>query len=150
MILQHNRPETEHSLLSKIAHAIAAFWLFGMAALVLAAFYDFLVIYHAAILHVIYIAFKCLLVCTCFYAVSVGYMAIESKSIKNQMSQFNPDSIEYDEEPSEEQKIIDSYNEMSGDDDFSMNRLALRIYGKRGGAYNKKIRAVLHDDGIEI
>ncbi len=56
---------------------------------------------------------------------------------------LSPDAIK-------EQSILDCYNELISSNSFSWNKLALMVYGKKGGHYTGELKAVLNAHNIHF
>jgi hypothetical protein len=52
--------------------------------------------------------------------------------------------------PKKEEKILSLYQEMIENNSLSLNQIALKVFGKKGGYYNVQIKEVLSKHGIEI
>ena len=154
MLSDTEEKHTPLHALNKIFIFITAFIATGLSILLLIAFYDCLVVYHKDIMKTLYIAFKLILVCGCFYIYFFAFLSIERKNNENNRRYYNPSNIEYDDHAtsinSENNRILETYKEMQATNSFSLNKLAMEIYGKKGGHYNKLIRDALSEHNIEV
>lgn len=55
-----------------------------------------------------------------------------------------------DKDSIEENKIIETYYKLKEMNCFSLNKLSLEIYGKKGGHYTKQLKEVLKQNNIEL
>lgn len=139
----------------------AVFWAFtvlivGFALLILLAFHDTINAYSGAVAVSFIYALRVLLAFGVMYAgfrlyLSFEYHAIVNERFRVDNVQVLPSSSESDAEGDDfETKVISAYNSLIDANSFSLNKLALAVFGKKGGTYNAQIKQVLHAHDIEI
>lgn len=134
------------------------FLVVGLSLLLLVAFYDFITLYASALSSAFLTAFRVLL---CFFVAYIGFMlflSFEYKAIQNE--RFKRDNVELlhgnvtsnggSNSDDKEMEILRAYSELMESGAFSLNRLALAVYGKKGGVYNSQLRAVLQAHDIDV
>jgi hypothetical protein len=129
----------------------------GFSLLLLVAFYDFITLYASALSSAFLVAFRVLL---CFFVAYIGFMlflSFEYKAIQNE--RFKRDNVELLQGnvtsnkrlgDDKEMEILSAYSELMESGAFSLNRLALAVYGKKGGVYNSQLREVLQAHDIDV
>lgn len=131
------------------------FLVFGLSALILLAFYDSMLSYSSAVAVSFIAALRVLLAFGVGYIGFMLYLSFEYKAIQNE--RLKRDNVEILErvqadgdKSDKELDILTAYNELIESGQFSLNRLALAVFGKKGGTYNAQIRQVLYAHDIEI
>ena len=125
----------------------------GFSLLLLTAFYDFITLYASALAFTFLVTLRVLLG---FFVAYIGFMlflSFEYKAIQNE--RFKKHNIELLSEASDtaddkENLVLEAYNRLTSSGTFSLNQLALAVYGKKGGSYNAELRAILNNHDIEI
>ena len=153
MILQQSEQITP---LNRILLFIAAFLGFGIASLLLVAFYDALNEFHALINRIFAFSAVVLILSLVAYVsvnvfLTIEYRATENEIFKQSRQQLiigkttSPQQLGNDADDIEE-RILELYDEMTTSNTLSMNQICLEIYGKKGGTYNDKVREVLRSN----
>lgn len=144
----------------------------GMSALLLVLFYDAIAKYSDAMKWLMFISFAIFIVLILLYIALNIYFAAERRAYENEILKQNnllylpkqprkgrekdKPIIHWNKQPDEDfisdkdQETYDVYQEMISSDTFSLNQMALELYGIKGGEYNKKIRTSLSKFGINI
>lgn len=158
---------TTGELLSIVFVMAFAFFSFGIALLFLVMFHDTIVEYNKEIKW-----FNLLIISTSvlIFFVFIGghahlslrkrYMEILAYEQNNLLPSTLKKSVTIEQKAAKEKddkfitftdsKTHEFYCEMIETDTFSLNRLAIEIYGNTGGEYNKKLRASLEKFGVNI
>lgn len=129
----------------------------GLSLLVLLAFYDSMLSYSSAVAVSFIVALRVLLAFGVAYIGFMMYLSFEYKAIQNE--RFKRDNVELLPsdvtgnkrlEDDKESDILTAYSALIESGQFSLNRLALAVFGKKGGTYNAQIKQVLHANDIDI
>lgn len=137
------------------------FWAFtvlivGLALLVLGAFHNTMIIYSGAVATSFVYALRVLLAFGVMYVGFRLYLSFEYHAIVNERFKFDnvevlPPNIETDLKGDDfETKVITAYNNLIDSNSFSLNKLALAVFGKTGGKYNNQLKAVLQINGVNL
>lgn len=140
--------------LNRILLSTTGFLSFGIALIILTSFWDAIATYHDFVARVLALCVIALSLSLAAYVCVNVFLALERRAIENkffreskqelQISQNKQNMTDADQDEVG-QKILEMYQENA-----SLNQIALEVYGKRGGAYNNKIREVLRAYEIEI
>ena len=128
--------------------------LVGLSSLVLLSFYDFITLYAAALSSAFLVAFRVLLFFFVAYIGLMLFLSFEHKAIQNE--RFKNDNVQLlprvpaSAVDDKELDILRAYSQLVESGEFSLNRLSLAVFGKKGGSYNAQIKQVLLDNDIDF
>lgn len=128
----------------------------GLSALLLVSVCDFLHLYAHQVAQVLFVAFVILVIFACAYIAFSLWLSIEYRAIQNE--RFKNDNVEllarvpFSDPATNDREldILEAYNQLIESGEFSLNRLALLVFGKKGGTYNAQIKQVLLDNDIYV
>lgn len=143
----------------------------GIAALILTIFHDAMIKYSDSLKWLIFITFCILIILVLVFIAVNMFLIVERRAVETEIMKQNnlillakPVNKKREKETplihwnktdddfitDKDQETHDVYQEMIATDTFSLNQMALELYGIKGGEYNKKIRVSLNKFGINI
>lgn len=133
--------------LKNIVNLIIGFFLFGIALLIMITLYDFMTTYRIEIFRLFYLVMR-------FFAVmlpiAISLVLLEKYTTKPDFIDSTAIEIKSENEENDNDRIIALYEKMNAENDFSWNKLALLVYGKKGGHYTSELKNHLTNAGYEV
>lgn len=145
----------------KVCAYALGFFLFGLAALALDSFHSFLNYYHVQLFTAALIAVRALLLCLVLYIFFMAYMIVERRAIENE--RFRSSGVDILPPVADQQqfsrvksmdissRVIDAYNDLLRQDEIpSLSKIAILVFGQKGGSYTNQVKQVLAEEEIYL
>lgn len=136
------------SNLSRVLTGIAIFFGGGVSLILIVAFADAMTEYHVLMMRFLTLCAVLLMLSLVAYVSVNVFLTLEYRAIQNEFFRQSKQELQLADNSTtrvvDKNRVLELYQ-----DGESLNRIALDVFGKKGGAYNNKIREILKEYNIQ-